>query len=173
MTSRGYNETKQLIQNLQDQLDRLVEQLCELEQGKNEMDQEEYEECRMDTLEQFDDVRQSLNKFSSGEKSLIDEVGYMQLAIQAAISQAFKTPDIIKMFAKNETGSLRTKLQQIELDIRLNRIPLEDASQARVEILTALRKLDTPLSVEEEQFLRETATSEMENFQRVDSNSYT
>jgi len=32
--------------------------------------------------------------------TLVDEFGGMQLAIQAAVSEAFKTPEVIKMFAK-------------------------------------------------------------------------
>lgn len=34
-------------------------------------------------------------------------------AIQAAISQAFKTPEVIRMFAKKQPGQLRTRLAEV------------------------------------------------------------
>ena len=51
---------------------------------------------------------------AKGDLCLVDSVGAMQLAIQAAISEAFKTPEILKMFAKAEPGNLRNKLSKIE-----------------------------------------------------------
>lgn len=37
---------------------------------------------------------------------------YVQ-AIQAAISEAFKTPEVIQMFAKKQPGQLRQKLSEV------------------------------------------------------------
>lgn len=34
-------------------------------------------------------------------------------AIQAAISQAFKTPEVIRLFAKKQPGQLRTRLGEV------------------------------------------------------------
>lgn len=34
-------------------------------------------------------------------------------AIQAAISQAFKTPEVIRLFAKKQPGQLRTRLAEV------------------------------------------------------------
>lgn len=34
-------------------------------------------------------------------------------AIQAAISDAFKTPEVIRMFAKKQPGQLRQKLSEV------------------------------------------------------------
>jgi len=34
-------------------------------------------------------------------------------AIQAAISEAFKTPEVIQMFAKKQPGQLRQKLAEV------------------------------------------------------------
>ena len=36
-------------------------------------------------------------------------------AIQAAISEAFKTPEVIKMFAKKQPGQLRQRLSEVRL----------------------------------------------------------
>jgi hypothetical protein len=34
-------------------------------------------------------------------------------AIQAAISEAFKTPEVIRMFAKKQPGQLRDRLAEV------------------------------------------------------------
>ena len=34
-------------------------------------------------------------------------------AIQAAISEAFKTPEVIRMFAKKQPGQLRQRLSEV------------------------------------------------------------
>lgn len=44
---------------------------------------------------------------------LIFGVLYLFQAIQAAISQAFKTPEVIRMFAKKQPGQLRTRLAEV------------------------------------------------------------
>jgi len=36
-------------------------------------------------------------------------------AIQAAISEAFRTPEVIRMFAKKQPGQLRERLAQVSL----------------------------------------------------------
>jgi hypothetical protein len=36
-------------------------------------------------------------------------------AIQAAVSQAFKTPEVIRMFAKKDNNSLRNRLTSLQV----------------------------------------------------------
>ena len=38
---------------------------------------------------------------------------YLLQAIQAAISEAFKTPEVIRMFAKKQPGQLRQRLSEV------------------------------------------------------------
>jgi len=38
-------------------------------------------------------------------------------AIQAAISEAFRTPEVIRLFAKKQPGQLRERLAQVSLII--------------------------------------------------------
>ncbi|XP_071538373.1 protein LZIC-like [Panulirus ornatus] len=106
MASRGKSETQKLRQQMEDQLDRLVVQLADLEECKAELDPEEYEEVRKDTVEQLNEFQSSLSRMTSGDMTLIDSFSAMQLAIQAAISQAFKTPKVIQMFAKKQPDQL-------------------------------------------------------------------
>ena len=37
----------------------------------------------------------------------------MQLAIQAAISDAFKTPEVLRLFVKKQPGQLRQRVDQV------------------------------------------------------------
>ena len=57
----------------------------------------------------------SLDKMISGDMTLVDAIGGVQLAIQAAISKAFKTPEVLKMFAKKDSGQLRGRLASIKV----------------------------------------------------------
>ncbi|XP_025260281.1 protein LZIC isoform X4 [Theropithecus gelada] len=112
MASRGKTETSKLKQNLEEQLDRLMQQLQDLEECREELDTDEYEETKKETLEQLSEFNDSLKKIMSGNMTLVDELSGMQLAIQAAISQAFKTPEVIRLFAKKQPGQLRTRLAE-------------------------------------------------------------
>lgn len=68
-------------------------------------------------------------------------------AIQAAISQAFKTPEVIKLFAKKEPGQLRTRLHEIDRDYKIGKLTKEAYTQMKVEILTAVKKLGSTVSI--------------------------
>ena len=67
-------------------------------------------------------------------------------AIQAAISEAFKTPEVIKLFAKREPGQLRTRLKEIERDHKIGKLSGDSYVQMKVEILTAVKKLGSTVS---------------------------
>lgn len=53
MSSHGREETERLKANIQDQLNRLIAQLQDLEELRAELEDDEYEETRKDTLEQM------------------------------------------------------------------------------------------------------------------------
>ncbi len=73
-------KTDVLRNNLDVQLDRLLDQLADLDQIKNEMDENEYNEARQDTVEQLEEFSKSLEKMKSGEGglSLVDDVERIQ-----------------------------------------------------------------------------------------------
>jgi Holliday junction resolvasome RuvABC ATP-dependent DNA helicase subunit len=77
------------------------------------MSPEEYTETKQESLEQLKELNASLSKLKEGNLSLIDEVNSIQLAIQAAISQAFQTPEVIRMFAKKQQPQLRQRLAEV------------------------------------------------------------
>ncbi|XP_017771084.1 PREDICTED: protein LZIC-like [Nicrophorus vespilloides] len=153
MNSFGKVETEKLKHNLECQLDRLVEQLQDLENCRDELDSEEYNETKEDTMEQLKELNDSLTKLVKGDISLISTLGAMQLATQAAISQAFKTPEVIRLFGRREPKQLRDKLFDLEQDLKLNKSTTEAIDRQKGEILIALRQLGEQLSTEELQFL--------------------
>ena len=53
MSSRGENETSSLRKNIEDQLNRLLTQLADLEEMKGELDVDEYNSVRSETIEQM------------------------------------------------------------------------------------------------------------------------
>lgn len=56
-------------------------------------------------------------------------------ATSAAITKAFQTPSIIKMFAKNEPNALKEKRNQIERDMKLGKLSLEIGNRQKVSII--------------------------------------
>uniref|UniRef100_A0A8D1S3A0 Protein LZIC n=1 Tax=Sus scrofa TaxID=9823 RepID=A0A8D1S3A0_PIG len=160
MASRGKTETSKLKQNLEEQLDRLMQQLQDLEEY-------EYEETKKETLEQLSEFNDSLKKIMSGNMTLVDELSGMQLAIQAAISQAFKTPEVIRLFAKKQPGQLRTRLAEMDRDLMVGKLERDLYTQQKVEILTALRKLGEKLTADDEAFLAANAGAILSQFEKV------
>ncbi|XDV46173.1 hypothetical protein PO909_014110 [Leuciscus waleckii] len=150
MASRGKSETTKLRQNMEEQLDRLMQQLQDLEECREELEEEEYEETKKETLEQLSEFNESLKKLMSGNMTLVDELGGMQLVRNEILFQAFKTPEVIRMFAKKQPGQLRTRLAEMDRDVMVGKLPRDVYTQQKVEILTALRKLGEKLTTEDE-----------------------
>nr|XP_022920535.1 protein LZIC-like [Onthophagus taurus] len=150
MNSTRTDETFNLQKNLETQLERLVEQLNDLEQCREELEPEEYEETKEDTIEQLKELNRSLVKLSKGDITLISSLESMQMATRAAISQAFKTPEVIKLFGKKDQKQLRDKLSNLEQNVKLNS---EQFNRQKAEMLTALKQLGEQLSPGELQFL--------------------
>ncbi|KAK3106584.1 hypothetical protein FSP39_023101 [Pinctada imbricata] len=170
MASRGAQETGKLKQNLEEQLDRLMQQLTDLEECKDDLEPDEYEETKNETLEQLKEFKESLDSMIGGNLSLVDQLNGMQLAIQAAISEAFKTPEVIRLFAKKQPGQLRQRLSEISRDAKIGKIQQSTATAQSVEILTALKKLGESLSPEEEAYLQENSSASLKQFEQVSGN---
>ncbi|CAG0889096.1 unnamed protein product [Cyprideis torosa] len=158
--SRGQAETASLRENIEKQLDRLMKQLAELEEVKDDLDDEEYVECKEDTLQQLKEFNETLSQMKTGDMSLVDDINAAQLAIQAAISQAFRTPEIMKMFAQKDVAKLR---------LRLSQIPFRGSEMERIELLTALKSLGEELSAEETMLLQQSASPQQNDLVSVSS----
>jgi hypothetical protein len=82
-----------LRENIQAQLVRLTNQLADIEEMKDEMEPEDYESEKQDTLKSLHEFQASLAKMSEGNLSLVSSLEHVKMTIQAAISAAFKTPE--------------------------------------------------------------------------------
>ncbi len=150
---QGSHETQMLKANITDQLNRLLTQLEDLEELRDELDETEYTEEREETLSQLREFQAFLDQMLAGNMTLVDEFGAAQQAIQAAISQAFKTPEVIRLFANKDSVQLRSRLVSLTRDLTLKSISQDLYNRQAVEILLALRKMGEKLTDQEEDLL--------------------
>lgn len=120
---------------------------------REDIEESEYDETKEETMDQLREFNESLQRMISGDMTLVDQLGAMQLATQAAISAAFKTPAVIRMFGKREPKQLRERLSQIERDTRLGKLSKESSERQRSEVLSALKQLGEKLDQSELQLL--------------------
>lgn len=159
MVSRGEAETVRLRANIEAQLNRLLTQMNDLEELREELEEDEYTTMKADTLAQLKEFERQLERLKSGDMSLIDDINTVQIAIQQAVAQAFKTPDVIRMFAAKQPQALRERLNELERDFKLGKVAKDKHKMVRKEILTALKKLGDELTEVEEEFLNDFSTA--------------
>ena len=152
MSRRGDVETNQLRANIENQLNRLVTQLQDIEDMKSEMDSvEEYESSKKETLDQMREFEASLQKMAAGNISLIDEINSLQLKLQQTISNAVKSQaNVSHLFDKSNSKALRGRLVTIEAEYRNKRISAAAFKAECVDILSLLEKEDKLTSREME-----------------------
>lgn len=167
---RGKFETEQLKKNIKSQLNRLLMQMDDLETFKDEFDsKEEWEEEKRETEIQLKEFEEFLNRTLSGDMTLVDELSSVQIAIQATVANAFKTPDIIRLFANKEPDRLRTKLKQLQRDAKVKKIEKKQYLQQQYEILLALQKLGDKLNSEEQSFIKQYQSRGLSSAQQISS----
>jgi hypothetical protein len=181
MASHGQAETERLKAMIEEQLQRLLTQLEDLEELRAELDDDEYDEVRADTMEQLEELRVQTDRLTKGDMSLVSSFGAMRLAMevsglcsdrrggstapsaQAAIKSEARTPEIIRMFAAKQAPALRGKLAQLQEDRKLGRVKEGVFRGQVVEVCNALKKLGEELTEEEAALLR-ALDSSMEQF---------
>jgi hypothetical protein len=84
-----------------------------------------------------------------GDMTLVSELGQLKLAIRAAISNAFQTPEVIKSFAAREPATLRARLVRLGEDLKLGRLVEASYKAKALEVVFALKKLGEELTAEE------------------------
>ncbi|KAK6040465.1 LZIC family protein [Cooperia oncophora] len=153
-----------LVGNLQNQLDRLMNQLSDLEEERPNMDAKEYEELKSETMEQLQDLSRTLEKMTGGTITVIDNLTATRMAVRAAISQAFRTPEIVALFARKQPAALRQKLIVMDNELRMEKITEKEYHARKLEILTALVNLKEELSDDEKAFLKQKQSGEPPRF---------
>ena len=79
MADRGKTGTNRLKQNVEDQLNRLLQQLEDLKSEKDNMEESEYNEMWNDTMQQLKEFQASLKKMLAGDMTLVDSLSNVQL----------------------------------------------------------------------------------------------
>ncbi|CCD72515.1 Beta-catenin-interacting ICAT domain-containing protein [Caenorhabditis elegans] len=158
-----------LIKNAQKTIDRLIRQLAEIEQEENNLEEDEYRELREDTVNQLQEYGKIVERLQGGDVSLIDDLTATKIAIRTAISKAFKTPEIMALFAGKHTGLLREKLMMTETNYRSQKMPKQGYLERKFEILMALRRLEETLTEDERKFLSDRL--ETPEFQLIEANA--
>ena len=164
------DETSRLKEMVESQLHRLLCQLKDLDELKSELTEDEIRETRSETMEELKEFRDSLDRMVAGDMTLMTELGAMRLAIMAAINEAFKTPDVIRMFSSRRTDELRSHLDKLKESYHLKSISKSQFEEKAVEILTALKSLNEPLSDEDSLFLSNQMTHRFSEFQESSNN---
>merc|ERR1711988_220706 len=113
----------------------------------------------------MEEFEAALKKMMSGDLTLVDQFGSIQLAITAAIKQVCKTPEVIRMFAKKQPVALRKRLSDLKA---VGKGQYANKALA-LEILSALTNLGEKLSLEEQEFLNSNMTAAMAGFTRADN----
>lgn len=106
-------------------------------------------------------------KVSSGDLGTVDGLAAMRLAVRATISEAFRTPDVIRLFAEKQTGGLRQSLAEIERDVKIGAASAQDHASRKTELLGALKRLGETLTESEEAFLADNLSDAMKDFVTV------
>jgi hypothetical protein len=146
-------ESLRLKEIVERQLQRLLNQLKDLDELKADLTEEEIRETRSETMEELREFQNSLDRMIAGSTTLQDALGAVRMATIAAINEAFKTPDIIRLFNNRETQTLRATLAKLKEDYQLKRLEGSVYEEKAMEILTALKTLNEPLTDEEAAFL--------------------
>ena len=92
-------------------------------------------------------------------------------AVQAAISHAFQTPEVIRLFASKQPAAMRRRLAEMERDCKLGKLSKDAYDCAAAEMLVALKKLGEGLSPTEEAFLAANKSASLSEFEAVDDNA--
>uniref|UniRef100_A0A7S0SJE1 Beta-catenin-interacting ICAT domain-containing protein n=1 Tax=Mantoniella antarctica TaxID=81844 RepID=A0A7S0SJE1_9CHLO len=162
------SQNAELRASAAEQVTRLLTQLADLEELRAELEEDEYEDSKADTLQQLEEFKASLARMAAGDVTLVDDLECIRLATQAAVSRAFQTPEILRMFALKQPMQLRERLTVLQRDRKLGKgIAAATYSVEVVEILTALKKLGGDLSGEERAFLQDNITSGLAAFEKV------
>ena len=104
---------------------------------------------------------------TAGNMTLQSEFDAARQAISAAISEAFHTPEVIRMFARKQPAQLRRRLTEIDRDVKLGKPDFAAVSTQAAEILIALKKLGETIEPKEEAFLAQHMTASMADFEAV------
>jgi uncharacterized protein (UPF0305 family) len=94
MATRGGSETDKLRQNVEEQMQRLLSQLEDLEAEKDNLEPAEYKEMYDDTIQQLKEFKASLEKMMAGNMTLVDQLSNVKMVFLPS-SSLYRIPNHI------------------------------------------------------------------------------
>ena len=107
------NIDNKLLQNNIDEINRLNEQLKDLETYKDDFDPEELESMRKETLAQLDEAKKRLEKMKSGSLTTKTSEEEENMKRMQSISENYNVKGLTKSYDDVQVSTLREKLKGI------------------------------------------------------------
>lgn len=179
MTAQPTAANDQLIKNLQNQVDRLVEQLADVEECKYEklktsndshrnagqsdslqnpfrsdLTPDEYAQMKEDALEEIRDFTARLDRMTKGDVTLNSEFSRMRQSIRTAIATASIACEARKMFVNQSVQELEAQLVALDESLKLRRVDEAKHASDKVALLLHLKECcGRQMSADEERFI--------------------
>lgn len=162
-TTASDPEVEMLRVNIKDQLNRLFDQLEDLDELREELTEQEYDEEKAETIESLQEMQNLLETSFSSNMSLATEFTPAQEAIKRALAEMNNTNSnkdnkkggsTAKFRLLTETSaSLRQKLVELDRNLKLRLITQESFNRQAGDIVLTLQSLGEKLNSEEENIL--------------------
>ncbi|XP_031620866.1 protein LZIC-like [Contarinia nasturtii] len=161
------NET--IIKNLENQLERLVQQSADLEDCKNDLTEEEYGSMKEETLEQIKEFTATLDRLNKGDITLNSKISSMREVIRKAIANSFNTLEMIRLAGDQSLNEQANQLGSLEESYQLKKISTTEYELKKREILLQLVDFGYCLSPADKKFLeKKTDTEILETMRCID-----
>ena len=138
-----------LLKNVLDEIERLNNQLKDLETYKDDFTPEEIEETKKETLEKLIETTKLLEKMKSGNVTTVTAVEKAKKQLKQAIAENYHVKDLVNSYLSNETEFLREKLNSVMRIHALKKINDQEFNSQVIQILEIINK-NTKLNDEEQ-----------------------
>jgi hypothetical protein len=136
---------------------RLLTQLRDLEEMKADLEEDEYEQLRRETLDQLrefeESLARSLGASNDANDPFLDDVERARSAVQETIRSAVASSGAKDRFAKKESAALRARLASLQESVRLGALAPEVFDAERRAVLAALQAMGEPLTDADREYL--------------------
>ena len=166
------NIDNKLLQNNIDEINRLNEQLKDLETYKDDFEPEELESMRKETLAQLDEAKKRLEKMKSGSLTTKTSEEEENMKRMQSISENYNVKGLTKSYDDDQVSTLREKLKGIIRANQMNKLTKEEYSSSVIEILEIIAK-NTKLNEEEQRLydsLKKTNLKHLQEDTGIDKN---
>mmetsp|Transcript_13421 Transcript_13421/g.15376 ORF Transcript_13421/g.15376 Transcript_13421/m.15376 type:complete len:181 (+) Transcript_13421:27-569(+) len=148
----------QLLDNIEKQTKRLIQQLQEIEELKDELDAEEYQSSKEDTVKQLREFQQMLE--NAKDLTLMSKVDKQKQEIENAIKSSFNQDKLKETLSSGEVTGIRDRIKKLDQDFTLKRMKQADYITETLKLINQLEALKIQLSPDEKGFLDKYTGSE-------------